>query len=492
MKFLTYRRSSPRKSVSPLSRKSPNKLAGRFPTKSPVRSPSRANQSKEIVIDSTGAILSPKRGQLRLTPIKDHPTARVTPTPSVETKISNKEFTPGFSTPSPKSANRKVKRGGSRIDPVTRALLQNSCRVNTRLRAHKEREVERVGVTTRSKTPVRLEQPCSSDIVPETPEKDHTRAANHLNSPLINLQSLIDRIAAKEKALSRASVKRRKVLMNDLQALVEEVSRYSPTSPIHSASLTRSISPSVGVRKSPRLVERDMLQFRPSKTKKVPKWFTTYSPRSLVVSYDLSRIYPRSKIGSFATPADHRASRTPTTDRVETDKSVTPEILFQGVLPSLRRNRRKRVSSNLFSEESPLTGAIRMDCTSGDESFYGFSPNTVLNALPDFVSSSLADTKSLRRSPRRVSRLGVDDIALKLASRVSKPDGSNEGEGRLGRKRCLELSDDDLVDPHLSPPPSKKRRVSIEAPPSSPTLRPRMRRSPRLTSSRKLRSSSCD
>lgn len=435
-------------------------------------------------------ILSPKRGQLCLTPVKDSLTTRVTPTPALESKNSNKEYTPGFNTPSPKSASRKVRRGGSRIDPVTRALLQNSCRVNTRLRAQKEREAGSVGVSTRSKTPIRQEQQCSSDIVPETPEKKNTRAANRLNSPLVNLQSLIDRITAKEKTLSKASVKQRKVLMNDLQALVEEVSRYSPTSPVHSTSLTPSISPSIGVRRSPRLAEREILRFRPSKTEKAPKWFTPYGPRSLVVSYNLSRIYPQSKPRSVATPADRRASRTPTSDQGVADDSVTPEILFQGVLPSLRRNRRKRAGSNLFSEESPLTGAIRMDCTSGDESFYGFSPNTVLNALPDFASPSPAHT--LRKSPRKASKLSVDSIALRLASRLPKSNGFSEGEGRLGRKRNLELSDEDLVDPQLSPPPSKKRRVSVEAPPSSPTLRPRIRRSPRLASSRKLRSSSCD
>ena len=466
--MLHHRRSSPRKTSSPLRGKSAVRpFSPKRARVSPVKSPRRSSptHTKDIVLDKTGVILSPKRGQLCVTPVKD--STALTPTLVEKKKRVNQDYTPGFNTP-PKSTSRKT--GGSRIDPVTRALLQNSARVNSRLRPQKK-ETSRPVTTAQSPTKQEQHDP---DVVPETPEKGTPK----VNPRLANFQTLVDRVIAKATALSKASVKQRRILRSDLQALVDEVTRYSPTSPGRSTSITPTVSPTVGVRKSPRLVERELLRFRPSVSAKTEKvtCVTSMNPDSLIVSYDLSRIYPGHKRRSAA--VTKQSLITPTGRRGRRSESNTPEIEFQGVPLSKRRRARTNL---LFSEESPLTG-IQMGSASGDESFYGFSPNTVIQALPDFESPSIS---GVRRSPRKSPKLSVDNIALKLAAQAF---GEN---GQSARKRGLELSEDDLNDPQLSPPPSKRRRLSADPPSSSPTLRPRRRKSPRLVS-RKLRSSSCD
>ena len=405
---------------------------------------------------------------LRLTPVKESPKSRTTYplTPATKTVASaNKEYTPGFSTP-PRSVKKTP--GGSRLDPVTRALLQNSSRVNSRLRAEKKKKEPESRLTNHVVT----RSQGLGEIVPETPEKNARKKGDR---PLVNIDALLDRISAKAASLLKASVKQRRVIVSDIHALIDEVAQHSSSPPSKSASITPTASPSLGgVRKSPRLAQRELLRYRPRNCDD-DKWFTSLRPKSLVVSYDLSRIYPQRK--RKVTPAAKRVSLTPTTSDSD-GQSTTPEIEFQGA-PS--RRLRPRCSNFPFSEDSPLIGA-RL----GDESFRGFSPNSVAKALPDFKTSLTSG--GVRRSPRKMS---VDNIALRLANRMSYE--SDPGKCRLMRKRGLDVEEDDdvIMDPSLSPPPNKKRRLSGETPPSSPaSLRPHRRKSPRLASFRKLLSSS--
>ena len=499
-----YRRSSPRKTNSPYKTvvnlvtppSSPPKRARKSPSKSPSRSPSRvSNPSKQIILDHTGGFVSPKRGQLCLTPVKDSSKTQVSCTPVCVESKKGKEYTPGFSTPPQKAtpSARKTGGGGSRIDPVTRALLQNSGRLNTRLRAQKEREMDggrsTKGKSNIPKTPVKKEKHLhGGDIVPETPEKDvENHRRNKVESPLVNFQSLIDCIAAKAAALSRAPRKQRFILASDIKALVEEITRQSSSSPVRSTSVTPNASPlaattsALAVRKSPRLVERKLQRFRPSVTTKTEKVTRCLSlkPDSLVVSFNLDQIYPRHKRRSAILA--EQAIRTPKTDKGA--ESVTPEIEFQGV--ALPRDSGQRKSNNLFTDrESPLTG-LRSSSTPtttrrqklGGEHFFGPSERRVSP-----------------RSPSSCSKMSVDKIAMKLAARITLMKDCSDDEERLGRKRGLDQSDsddDECVDPHLSPPPAKRRRVSISETTPSPTPQERpCRRSPRLAMSRKFRSSS--
>ena len=526
------RRFSPRKTNSPyktvvnlVTPPSPSpKRAGKSPSRSPPLSPPRAsNPAKAIVLDETGAFISPKRGQLCLTPVKDSPKTQVNCTPvvaDVPNKVSGKEkeYTPGFNTPPPAASQKaaatstRKKGGGSRIDPVTRALLQNSDRVNTRLRVQKEKEIAGGSGPGSKKTPVKNGQHLDGDSVPETPEKDAEKQRGRKNGtfPLTNLQSLVDCIAAKAAALSKAPRKQRFVLASDIKALVEEITRHSSSSPVHSTSVTPSASPlaatasAVSVRKSPRLVERELQRFRPSvttRTEKVTKCRSAAAlmqPRSLMVSYDLNRIYPRHK-RRCALLAE-QAIRTPqtTNNRDREEESVTPEIEFQGD-PSTLSKRSRRFSDR----ESPMTGlrgsnstpmtttAVKRHQLGEEKQFYGFSADTIRDALPNGVCAGDSD---VCRSPRSCSKVSVDSIAVKLAARkILINDLVDDERERLGRKRGLDQSDsDDSVeceDPHLSPPPAKKRRVSFsEATPSPTPLERPNRRSPRLAMSRKLQS----
>ena len=179
-------------------------------------------------------------------------------------------------------------------------------RVNTRLRAQKEREIGYGGPTSGPKTPVKNEQHhCSCDIVPETPEKDveNHRFQNNGKSPLVNFRSLVDCISAKAATLSKAPRRQRFVLASDIKAIVEEITRHS-SSTVHSASVTPNASPlaaamsAIAVLKSPRLVKRELQRFRSSvttKTEKVMRCRSALVPSSLVVSYDLNQIYRRHK-----------------------------------------------------------------------------------------------------------------------------------------------------------------------------------------------------
>ena len=520
------RRSSPRKTNSPyktvvnlVTPPSPSpKQTRKSPSRSPPLSPPRAsNPAKTIMLDETGAFVSPKRGQLCLTPVKDSPKTRANCTPVIADVLmkesgKGKEYTPGFSTPPPAVSHKgtttsaRKKGGGSRIDPVTRALLQNTDRVNTRLRVQKEREIARGNGPGSKKTPVKNGQHLDGDSVPETPEKvtENQRERKNGKIRLANFQSLVNCITAKAAALSKAPRKQRFVLASDIKALVEEITRHSPSSPIHSTSVTPSASPlaatasGISVRKSPRLVERELQRFRPSvttRTEKVTKCRSAAAliqPRSLMVSYDLNRVYPRHKRRSALLA--EQAIRTPktTTNREREEESVTPEIEFQGDPRTLKKRGR------WFSDrESPMTGlrgsnSTPMTTSAGEEQqFYGFSPDTIRDALPNGVC---AGDNHFCRSPRSCSKVSVDSIAVKLAARkMLMNDLVDEERERLGRKRGLDQSDsDDSVeceDPHLSPPPAKKRRVSFsEATPSPTPLEGLNRRSPRLAMSRKLRS----
>lgn len=369
---------------------------------------------------------------------------------------------------------------------MTRALLQNTDRVNTRLRTQKEREIAGCNSQRSKKTPAKNGQHLrigDDNFVPETPDKDAENNHKQRKSgkfPLINFQSLVDCIAAKAAALSKAPRKQRFVLASDIKALVEEITRHSSSSPIHSTSVTPSASPlaaaqaDIAVRKSPRLVERELQRFRPSvttRTEKVTRCRSTVliPPSSLVVSYNLNQIYPRHKRRSAIVA--EQAIRTPKTtmNRDREEESVTPEIEFQGVsLPGERRRQKL-----------------------GREEFYGFSPDTVREALPNSVC---AGDNHVCLSPKSCSKVSVDSIAMRLAARITLMNDTSEDEERerLGRKRGLDQLDSDEggegEDPHLSPPPAKRRRVSFSEATPSPT--PQSRRSPRLAMSRKLQSMS--
>ena len=499
---------------------SPAKRAGKSPSRTPPPppcSPSRASNSpgKGIVIDETGVFLSPKRGQLCLTPVKDSPKTRANFTPIVvgdgvaaakESSKGKEECTPGFTTPSPApvsqtaSTMKRKRGGGSRIDPVTRALLQNTDRVNTRLRVQqKEREIAGT----------------AGNIVPETPEKDagNQRRRKNGRAPLVNFQSLVNCIAAKAAALSKAPRKQRFILASDIKAIVEEIARHSSSSPVHSTSVTPSASPlaaaasAVSVRKSPRLVERELQRFRPSvstRTERVTKCKSAAAivspPSSLVVSYDFDRIYPKNKRRSAILA--EQAIRTPnsTSSRDMDKESVTPEIEFQGDPNTLLKRSRR-----LSDQESPMTGLRASNNNTSmttstttkrcqiieDQHFYGFSPDTIREALPNGI---YAGDNRVCRSPRSSSKVSVDNIAMKLAARkMLINDLADEERGRLGRKRGLDQSDSaddsECLDPHLSPPPTKRRRVGFsETTPSPTSLERPNRRSPRLAMSRKLQS----
>ena len=168
-----------------------------------------------------------------------------------------------------------------------------------------------------------------------------------------------------------------------------------------------------------------------------------------MVSYDLSRIYPKDKRRSGIT---ERASGSPTVDSRGVE-SVTPEIEFQGV-PSRSRQRKNL----LRSEESPLTGTKKTAITA-DELFFGFSPKAVLEALPEYSTSPT----SVRRSPRNHLKQSVDNIALRLAARMTLMAESGEEKGQgLSRKRELDHSDDCLL--YTSPSP---RDATLSRMPSS-------------------------
>ena len=434
--------------------------------------------------------------------MKDSPKTRANFTPIVvgdgvdaakESSKGKEECTPGFTTPSPApvsqtaSTMKRKRGGGSRIDPVTRALLQNTDRVNTRLRVQqKEREIAGT----------------AGNIVPETPEKDagNQRRRKNGRAPLVNFQSLVNCIAAKAAALSKAPRKQRFILASDIKAIVEEIARHSSSSPVAAAASA------VSVRKSPRLVERELQRFRPSvstRTERVTKCKSAAAivspPSSLVVSYDLDRIYPRNKRRSAILA--EQAIRTPnsTSSRDMDKESVTPEIEFQGDPNTLLKRSRR-----LSDRESPMTGLRASNNTSmttstttkrcqiiEDQHFYGFSPDTIREALPNGI---YAGDNRVCRSPRSSSKVSVDNIAMKLAARkMLINDLADEERGRLGRKRGLDQSDSaddgECLDPHLSPPPTKRRRVGFsETTPSPTSLERPNRRSPRLAMSRKLQS----
>lgn len=401
---------------------------------------------------------------------------------------------------------------------MTRALLQNTDRVNTRLRVQKEREVaDGSGVRTgrNNKTPVRMD---IGDGVPETPEKNamgiqHTCRRKNGWSPLANFHSLVKRIAAKADALSNASRKQRVVLASDIKALVEEITRQSSSSPVHPSSpLTATSALSAAVRKSPRLIERKLRRFRPSvttRTEKVVNCSTLLPPSSLTVSFDLNRIYPGRNKRRSAVIAN-QAIQTPktvnTTSRDREEESVTPEIEFQGD-PSTLRKRSRRFSDR----ESPILCMIglrtssRTPATAGDrhqftdeQQFHGFSTDTIREALPMCNGVSIGGNNHVCRSPRSGSKVSVDSIAMRLAARkILMNDLEDEERERLGRKRGLDQSDCDdsgeCEDPNLSPPPAKRRRVSFsEATPSPTPLERPNRRSPRLAMSKKLQSLLCN
>ena len=404
---------------------------------------------------------------------------------------------------------------------MTRALLQNTDRVNTRLRVQKEREVTgRSGVHTgrNNKTPVKNHRMDIGDGVPETPEKNvmgiqHTCRRKNGRSPLTNFHSLVERIAAKADALSKAPHKQRVVLASDIKALVEEITRQSPSSPVHPSSpLTATSALSAAVRKSPRLVERKLRRFRPSVTTRTEKVVNCRSaaallpPISLMVSFDLNRIYPGRHVRRSAVIAK-QAIQTPktvnTTSRDREEESVTPEIEFQGD-PSTLRKRSRRFSDR----ESPMIGlraSSRTPATAGDrhqftheQQFHGFSTDTIREALPVCNGVYTGDNNHVCRSPRSGSKVSIDSIAMRLAARkMLMNDLEDEERERLGRKRGLDQSDcedsGECEDPNLSPPPAKRRRVSFsEATPSPTPLERPNRRSPRLAMSRKLQSLLCN
>ena len=409
---------------------------------------------------------------------------------------------------------------------MTRALLQNTDRVNTRLRVQKEREIAggSGGAGRNKTTPVKNGQHVRVDIgdgVPETPEKDAMgiqRRRKNRRSPLVNFQSLVERIAAKADALSKAPRKQRFVLASDIKALVEEITRQSSSSPVHSSITPSASSPLSAtsalsaVRKSPRLVERELQRFRPSVTTRTEKVMNCRSaaalipPSSLTVSFDLNRIYPGRHKHRSAILAE-QAIRTPktinTTSRDREDESVTPEIEFQGDPSTLKRRSRR------FSDrESPMSGGFRpsswTSATAGnrhqfteEQQFHGFSTDTIREALPTCNGVSTGGNNHLNRSPRSGSKVSVDSIAMRLAARkMLINDLADEERERLGRKRGLDQSDCDdseCEDPHLSPPPAKRRRVSFsEATPNPTPLERPNRRSPRLAMSRKLQSLLCN
>ena len=359
--------------------------------------------------------------------------------------------------------------------------------MNTRLRAQKEREISAgSGSRGSKKTPTKNKHfgVCDDSFVPETPEKNavkYGRKRKNGKSPLINFQSLVECIAAKAAALSKAPRKQRFVLASDIKAIVEEITRHSSSSPVHSTSVTPSASPlaaaqsATAVRKSPRLVERELQCFRPSVTTRTEKVTRCRSavlipPNSLTVSYDLNQIYPRHKRKSAILAEQSIQTPKASTNRSRDEESVTPEIEFQGAtLPGDRRRQKL-----------------------GQEQFYGFSPDTIREALPN---GACAGENHVCRSPRSCSKVSVDTIAVKLAARMTLMNDSsdNEEKERLGRKRGLDQTDSDdsneCEDPHLSPPPAKRRRVSFsEATPSPTPLERPNRRSPRLAMSRKLQS----
>jgi hypothetical protein len=440
------------------------------------------------------------------------------------------EYTPGFTTPPPqspapvsqKAATRK-KGGGSRIDPVTRALLQNTDRVNTRLRVQNEREIVAGGSNGRAgsqKTPVKNGQHHIGDGVPETPEK-FTRGIQHRRKngrpPLVNFQSLVECIATKAAALSKAPRKQRFVLASDIKALVEEITRNSSSSPIHSTPPSASsplaaaaASALSSVRKSPRLVEKELQRFRPSVTTRTERVLkcrsaaTLIPPSSLTVSYDLNHIYPRRKRRSaivaeqaILTP---KTTTNTTTGRDREEESVTPEIEFQGYPTTLRKHKgqfsdRESLMSGLRASSGTPATTNRLQF-SKEQQFFGFSADTIREALPmcnGVCAAARGDNNHVCQSPRSGPKMSVDSIAMKLAARkMLINDLAAEERDRLGRKRGLDQSEcsgdgDECEDPHLSPPPAKRRRVSFsEGTPSPTPLERPNRRSPRLAMSKKL------
>ena len=494
--------------------------------KSLPRATTSPNTDKTIVLDDTGGFASPKCGHLLLTAVKTSPQPHVNCTPIVDPSKKvvadkGKECTPGFITPSPPTpkatTSKRKAAGGSRVDPVTRALLQNTDRVSMRVRVQKEREVctgsdgRLAEKSTKKKCDTQRDAPTKNgkypncnggDVVPETPEKDSVKNRtknSKQSSALVNLQSLVDNITAKATALSKAPPKQRFILASDIKSLVDEITQHPPSSPIRSAPLTSHLSPlaaavsATAVRKSPRLAEIQLQRFRPSVTTRT-EYSTECSrsaliPNSLVVSYDLSRIHVnhRHRRNAISTP-------TTTTSLDGREHSVTPEIPCQ----SGCRMNQQMDSGHLSDQESPLTGVMEVTdtvsvltatserqrdlsrshelvCECGEEQFDGVSQDSVPQALPN-NASGCNHTHSLRSC----SKVSVDHIAQRLAAR-------NNQQKRLTRKRRLDQSDSDDVGCHLSPSPAKRRRVSFSETTPSPTLRERLsRRSPLPAKSRKL------
>ena len=284
----------------------------------------------------------------------------------------------------------------------------------------------------------------SDDLIPETPQKvvpaqDHGKA-----SVLCNIQALLEQVKPEREAVGSKS--------------------GGPSTPSKVNSPIQRRSPqgrtllSPGVRKSPRLVQRELERTRPRVSTKTEciRRFGPPGRDSLVVSFDLVTLgavkradtpLKSSVCGAIDTPPTH----------CPTNENATPEIGLQGVLP-------------LRPRLAPM-GLLRQKSSELNSDFVGFSPNSVKTALTEVVARSagvvtrsMVTAEGCGSGERR-----IDEIALRLIAAAESK--SQSGTAKPGNgKRCLEFDDT------CSSPPAKRRRVNPSAS-SSPN---ESRRSPRV------------
>lgn len=267
----------------------------------------------------------------------------------------------------------------------------------------------------------------SDELVPETPQKEATAVQGH-DPALCNIQALLEVRPGGETQPAPGA--------GGLSTPSKSNSPSQRRSPRGKALL------SPGVRKSPRLVQRELERTRPrvSTRTECVRRFGPPSRDSLVVSFDLATLGAVRRAGTPQKSSVCGTSETPPTHlrTCRTNEDVTPEVRLQGVAPS-------RLRSALMGQNSSEPGS----------DFMGFSPNSVKTALTDFlarsagmVTRSMAAVEGPASGERR-----IDEIALRLIAAVESK--SLTGTRATGSgKRCLEFDD------ASSSPPAKRRRVN--------------------------------
>lgn len=366
-----------------------------------VESPPR----KTITLNGS-TFVSPKMGELRITPIGDSPKGTSTPH-----TVLGKEYTPGFKTPvSPAKA--------ARIEAIASRL---SNRVNSPIASRKRTRSSSDDEDSPAKK-VCLEA-VKNEVVPETPEKPLRSRKATPSSTLCSLETIFDRIRKTVQSATPADVNKANKLATDLHELINVVTKESNKSSLKSTSPGSSPS---AVRKSPRLIEKEKRRSQMRVTTRTERIvsFSPTSPKSLKVSYNLGLLKSRQKPNT-STPK-MLLLRKPM-------NGITPEIPLQGGLPI----QDTYVSPNIRSE-SPLLDVMwrsesdrsfpgfsptvvghtlmqRLFDSSGDQ-FAGFSPSAIEEALPGFV----------RRSPRIATQVGEQVLRLAKRKRSSSPGSSNK------------------------------------------------------------------